>query len=113
MASRHAGTGAARLQARLEWASLTARRVQDVTVENNVIYGEPAGHRAIGIDSGPPPAVAFSDPRIDVYQRPNGRIAQTDSVFNSTTKFLPGFNDGDVVLSGIKQVWCRLGSPGS
>eukprot|EP00892_Ulva_mutabilis_P000465 jgi/Ulvmu1/10419/UM062_0015.1 len=80
----------------------TGLQMQDVVIEDNIIYGQPAGFQGIGAAKGPPPSQVFSDEDILVFQWPDSKL-RTDSLFNSTTKFGRGFLDGGIVLSGLRQ----------
>lgn len=77
--------------------------VQDVTIEDNVVYGMPAGAQAVGLAAGPPAAVAFASPPMLVWRWPDGPEVESASLLNIGT-FRNTFLESGAVLAGIRQV---------
>jgi len=84
--------------------------VQDVTIEDNVVYGMPAGAQAVGLAAGPPAAVAFASPPMLVWRWPDGPEVESGSLLNIGT-FRNTFLESGAVLAGIRQV-CARSPPG-
>lgn len=81
--------------------------VQGITIENNTIYGDPAGIRAVSLSeagkSGPD-GVAFSTPPMRVWRWPDGPPLLTYPISNISA-FPRGFLDDGFLLTAIQQVW--------
>ena len=86
--------------------------LQDVTIQDNIKNGWPAGSQAVALAAGPPPAVAFADPPMMVWLSPKGPEIRTEPFLNIRT-FPTSFLEGGAVLAGIKHVRCSCPEPAS
>lgn len=81
--------------------------MQDVTFENNLVYGQPAGFQEVAIQQASivdgPAAVAYASPKVQVWPWPAGPATQAESISNSSN-FARGFLDPGGPLAAIQAV---------